>query len=604
MHHALDAARRDLETMSLTTSRGRPISVHFLTLPDKVCSIDKLPRETPANQPPAERAPRILRRDQAAHCHRHHRGTHPQIHKPPPLRPKVACWADFGSGNRPSIPLKSEHVGSRLTTAQEKLNRGGYTSLAQVESDCKRLVNNAKSYNDRKSAIYEDAERLRKTASNWMVKHNPAYRRDGYQAVATPIPGEEPIPFGKPIPRVHSTPKATPSTPDSSSTDRPRRAAAVAATQAVTPAPSKLRQSASAAPDEGDSTDFKGKTFQQAQEQIITGLINYVEPESGLQIFQPFVQLPSRALKDYYQLIKDPVSLSGVQKKVRGVIGRNAPTGHTELKSWDAFEQMTSMIWKNARDYNEDGSDLYNLSIELEEMFNQRLAEAKSKVEEPPQPKLKLNMSTSAQSPAPQPKQALKLKLRQSPVSDPNTPAARSSATPGVIVDSEALLRQQKHVLESMGGPRSSRPPSAGRTGTPGSMSNPFSGPRGTSASISQPPTAQTRTGASPGTNGIKNDIQSPALNAIRPASNASDSQRMSLPTHPVMAPPHGTSRPTSGSPLPNGHMGQHAGGYANPYGHPAPTYYVPPVIPHFENFRKVPLKSEFLSDRLMLSHH
>jgi hypothetical protein len=87
---------------------------------------------------------------------------------------------------------------------------------------------------------------------------------------------------------------------------------------------------------------------------------------SGLQIFLPFHQLPSRSLKDYYAIIKDPVSLNAVQKKVRGVIGRNAPTGHTELKSWDAFEQMTSMIWKNAREYNEDGSDLYNVSIELE----------------------------------------------------------------------------------------------------------------------------------------------------------------------------------------------------------------------------------------------
>jgi len=55
-----------------------------------------------------------------------------------------------------------------------------------------------------------------------------------------------------------------------------------------------------------------------------------------------------------------------VQKRVRGVIGRNAPTGLTELKSWDAFEQMTSLIWKNAREYNEDGSDLYTLSQELE----------------------------------------------------------------------------------------------------------------------------------------------------------------------------------------------------------------------------------------------
>jgi hypothetical protein len=161
---------------------------------------------------------------------------------------------------------------------KDKLNRGGYQSLAQVESDCKRLVNNAKSYNDRKSIIYEDAERLRKTASNWMVKHNPAYRNQGYQAVATPIPGEEPVPFGKPIPRVaNATPKpASPATPDTA--ERPRRAAA-AATQLSTPAPSKLRKSVSGvAEQDDDNAEFVGKTFQQAQDQIIRDLIDYVEP--------------------------------------------------------------------------------------------------------------------------------------------------------------------------------------------------------------------------------------------------------------------------------------------------------------------------------------
>jgi hypothetical protein len=86
----------------------------------------------------------------------------------------------------------------------------------------------------------------------------------------------------------------------------------------------------------------------------------------GLQIFLPFQNLPSRSLKDYYQLIKDPMSLAAIQKKVRGVVGREAPTGHTLFKSWDAFEDAFSLIWKNARIYNEDGSDIYNLSLELE----------------------------------------------------------------------------------------------------------------------------------------------------------------------------------------------------------------------------------------------
>lgn len=60
------------------------------------------------------------------------------------------------------------------------------------------------------------------------------------------------------------------------------------------------------------------------------------------------------------------MSLAGVQKRVRGVVGREAPTGHTLFKNWNSFEESVSLIWTNARIYNEDGSDIYNLSLELE----------------------------------------------------------------------------------------------------------------------------------------------------------------------------------------------------------------------------------------------
>jgi hypothetical protein len=193
-------------------------------------------------------------------------------------------------------------------------------------------------------------------------------------------------------------------------------------------------------------------------------------------------------------------------------------------------------------------------------------------------------------SAAPAPKQQLKLKLRQSPGSDPNTPGARSSATPGIIVDSDALLRQQRHVREGVHGSKSSRPPSQG-VGTPVPSSNPFSGPKGTSAIIAPIPASQARTaGSPPAINGVKLDVQSPALSAIRPASIAPDNStlRLSVPAqtpHAVMAPP----RPTSGSPYPNGPVGQQPptnGHYQQP------TYYVPPSALRVDTFRKVPLKS------------
>lgn len=86
----------------------------------------------------------------------------------------------------------------------------------------------------------------------------------------------------------------------------------------------------------------------------------------GLEIFTPFVNLPSRKLEDYYKYIKTPMSLKGVQKKTKGQHGREPPTGVSDFKTWDSFEQCVSLIWKNARDYNEDGSDMYQLASDFE----------------------------------------------------------------------------------------------------------------------------------------------------------------------------------------------------------------------------------------------
>ena len=87
---------------------------------------------------------------------------------------------------------------------------------------------------------------------------------------------------------------------------------------------------------------------------------------SGLEIFTPFHNLPPRSLLDYYQLIKNPQSLKGIQKRVRGIHGRNPPTWITDFQSWDAFEHEISFIWRNAKEYNEDGSEIFELASELE----------------------------------------------------------------------------------------------------------------------------------------------------------------------------------------------------------------------------------------------
>ena len=71
---------------------------------------------------------------------------------------------------------------------EKRLKTLEYATMENLEGDLKRMVQNAKDYNDSRSEVFADAERIRKALSNFMPKHNPAYADPDYRAVPTPIP--------------------------------------------------------------------------------------------------------------------------------------------------------------------------------------------------------------------------------------------------------------------------------------------------------------------------------------------------------------------------------------------------------------------------------
>jgi hypothetical protein len=210
-----------------------------------------------------------------------------------------------------------------IDTLEAKLERGEYKMLTELESDVKRLVNNAKQFNNNKSDIFLDAERIRKMTSNYMVKHNPAYEDPKYSAFATPLPtdgmtqeadaeaerDESPEPQPAPIKlslgsKAKSTPAAKPpqskAAPTPAAKPPPSKAAPTPAgappvkiestpaattdrraTRGANSTPQeslKRTMSALAALDpdeEGYDPDFTGKTFQQAQRQLLNEMIKY-----------------------------------------------------------------------------------------------------------------------------------------------------------------------------------------------------------------------------------------------------------------------------------------------------------------------------------------
>lgn len=134
------------------------------------------------------------------------------------------------------------------------------------------MVQNAKDYNTTGSDIYEDAERIRKLVYNYMKINNSEYTDNPqYVSFPTPLPrpGENPNrqyedpandqPEAGPAPLRRSTAPATSEPPDRKSSIAP-----------------------SATTGEGnDDGDFTGKTFQEAQQMIISRLLHHTDEESA-----------------------------------------------------------------------------------------------------------------------------------------------------------------------------------------------------------------------------------------------------------------------------------------------------------------------------------
>ena len=241
------------------------------------------------------------------------------------------------------------------------------------------MVSNAKHFNERTSEIHSDAEKIRKMVSHHMTKMNPAYQDPDYVPFPTPIPDA-----------TTNIPVDTGGTQDGlEMEDNTEEGKDKARPKMILHGPSaakdQLRPRASSTPaipgaaDAGES--FEGNTFQQAQDKIVTEMMDltneeYVETQilltltnsskRGSLISTPFLNLPPRDLRDYYQVVKNPVSLKAIQKQVRGIKGREKPTGTSFFKSWQMFEDEMDLLWTNARLYNEDTSDISALAGELE----------------------------------------------------------------------------------------------------------------------------------------------------------------------------------------------------------------------------------------------
>jgi chromatin structure-remodeling complex subunit RSC4 len=142
--------------------------------------------------------------------------------------------------------------------------------LTTLESDIKRMVTNAKSFNERSSEIFADAERIRKMLANFMPKHNIAYQDPSYAPFPTPLPGQaddvdEGLGADGNSDRELVGGKVQKLSTFVGSTPGPKKSATEGRTASSTPVVEDA---------EGAGESFVGDTFQVAQEKILTELIH------------------------------------------------------------------------------------------------------------------------------------------------------------------------------------------------------------------------------------------------------------------------------------------------------------------------------------------
>jgi len=159
--------------------------------------------------------------------------------------------------------------------------------MTTLESDLRRMVQNAKEYNAPKSEIYEDAERIRKLVFNYMKQHNPEYATNpDYTSFPTPLPQTN----GGPVPNGIHLDEEDELLSDPVPIEKPRASAAPTAKASEPPSDRRsIAPSVSAMTGDededggyaggGDALDFEGVTYQEAQLKIISYLLHYTDEE-------------------------------------------------------------------------------------------------------------------------------------------------------------------------------------------------------------------------------------------------------------------------------------------------------------------------------------
>ncbi|KAM7006809.1 protein polybromo-1-like isoform 5-T5 [Tautogolabrus adspersus] len=117
----------------------------------------------------------------------------------------------------------------------------------------------------------------------------------------------------------------------------------------------------------GGSTEDESapSCLKEVLEQLLDAVVSYIEP-TGRLVSELFQKLPSKMqYPDYYAIIKEPIDLKIIAQKIQ--------LGH--YRSVSAMAKDIDLLVKNAKTYNEPGSQVFKDANTIKKIFSQKKSE-------------------------------------------------------------------------------------------------------------------------------------------------------------------------------------------------------------------------------------
>ncbi|KAK0713780.1 hypothetical protein B0T26DRAFT_873826 [Lasiosphaeria miniovina] len=266
--------------------------------------------------------------------------------------------------NKRSLPDYFEVIKEPMafSTIRAKLGKKTYTGFNEFVNDVMRICHNAQVYNRPSAPIFSDAARLQevfKENLNELVSKGDITAEEAALPDLGPLPEFEDSPPPEDEEEVDEDDEEEDEEEDEDEDDSDDEGGRRRARR-------RGRQSGAGRRDRGDDGDDPHKKrgrppkvftpLEGRIQALLKGLRKYKNDTGQLRVVH-FEKLPDKAeLPDYYTAIRNPVALDLIKKKHK----------RKKYQNVDQVLQDLELMFENAKEYNEEGSEVYEDAVELQ----------------------------------------------------------------------------------------------------------------------------------------------------------------------------------------------------------------------------------------------